>query len=824
MENAQNQALLLYESICATSGDRPFSFRNVEDLRRGIAAWRANSPALRQQKQASPEVQSAFLHQSVEWLKAESRGHRNFRVTATLVDAILYALQAARKPLPSETVLRILTELRESELARHYFPVYQFLCILTLSDVTDDIRGQIRRLHLLYAPTPNGRIGERTLQVRNRLAELTYVEGEKKLDAGRGPWSQIVFDEIGAKDDITASAWRGLLDHCATLEQAVPGKTWKKRACDVVHALGEQEVFESILRWLALGPTPGQLPEARSPIEDSPFQKGAVWILALSNRPEAALGIGDFAIECLRKIRMLGAVSQKVGFACLQALGSMECNEAISQLARLRSKIKYVIAQRLIEKCLKQAAERTGLTVDELEDMSVPHCSLNQEGKAEFALGDVLATVQLAGDGQVHVVWRNSDGKLLKSPPSHIKKALPKEVKSVSALSKELERNYSAQCFRLEVSLSHVRTMPTAHWRKYFLDHPLLGFLGRRLIWVFSDGRSWEASGLWRDGEIRAADSQVLNISQATKARLWHPLSSNASDVEQWREAVFSWGVRQPFRQAFREFYELTDDERQTKMYSNRFAGIIMRQHQFSSLCRARGWNYRLMGAGFDGFNVPTKAMDSWDMHAEFYVDLPSDRDPALSESALGEESDAGINRFLTSDQVRFYRARKEISLEDVPAILYSEVMRDVDLFTSVSAVGPDESWSDQGDRGIGLVIRRRDIEETSALAALRLEMLSRALPLTPLAAQCRIDKGWLEVRGQLGTYRIHISWGGVVRFTESGFRHLNIPRKLLEKVPFDGSAFAIDLDYRVEMALRKAYVLADDWKIDSPDLIQQLM
>jgi hypothetical protein len=39
-----------------------------------------------------------------------------------------------------------------------------------------------------------------------------------------------------------------------------------------------------------------------------------------------------------------------------------------------------------------------------------------------------------------------------------------------------------------------------------------------------------------------------------------------------------------------------------------------------------------------------------------------------------------------------------------------------------------------------------------------------------------------------------------------------------------DFSAIPIDLDYRTETILRKAYVLADDWKIESPDLIQQLM
>ena len=50
------------------------------------------------------------------------------------------------------------------------------------------------------------------------------------------------------------------------------------------------------------------------------------------------------------------------------------------------------------------------------------------------------------------------------------------------------------------------------------------------------------------------------------------------------------------FKQAHREVYLLTDAERLTDTYSNRFAAHIVRQHQFSALCRERGWQFNLMG------------------------------------------------------------------------------------------------------------------------------------------------------------------------------------------------------------------------------------
>ena len=230
------------------------------------------------------------------------------------------------------------------------------------------------------------------------------------------------------------------------------------------------------------------------------------------------------------------------------------------------------------------------------------------------------------------------------------------------------------------------------------------------------------------------------------------------------------------------------------------------------------------MGAGFDGFNVPTKILAPWDMHVEFYVDLPPDRDAPPRDPALDEQSASGINLFLGSDQVRFYRNRREIAVDDVPAIVYSEVMRDVDLFTTVCAVGEDRTWSDQGERGTGVLGSGLDVDELTAIVALRADLLLRVLPLTPIASQCRIDKGWLEVRGELGTYRIDVLWGGVVRVTDSGsIKRLAIPQKVLEAVSLDFSAFPIDLDFRTETILRQAYVLANDGQIDSPDFVGQL-
>jgi hypothetical protein len=61
----------------------------------------------------------------------------------------------------------------------------------------------------------------------------------------------------------------------------------------------------------------------------------------------------------------------------------------------------------------------------------------------------------------------------------------------------------------------------------------------------------------------------------------------------------------QPFKQAHREIYLLTDAERTTDIYSNRFAAHVLKQHQLNALCQQRGWKYALMG-NWDCDSTPT--------------------------------------------------------------------------------------------------------------------------------------------------------------------------------------------------------------------------
>jgi hypothetical protein len=96
------------------------------------------------------------------------------------------------------------------------------------------------------------------------------------------------------------------------------------------------------------------------------------------------------------------------------------------------------------------------------------------------------------------------------------------------------------------------------------------------------------------EGFVDARGQRVDVTPADARVSLWHPIEAGLDEVIAWRRFVEERGVRQPFKQAHREVYLLTDAERRTATYSNRFAAHIVRQHQFHALCAARGWRNKL--------------------------------------------------------------------------------------------------------------------------------------------------------------------------------------------------------------------------------------
>jgi hypothetical protein len=476
----------------------------------------------------------------------------------------------------------------------------------------------------------------------------------------------------------------------------------------VAARIGQAEVLDAARRWLALGPTPGET-TIQAPEAEAAYQKGFVWVLGALGRASIAPDIADFAFGCFRKIPQIGAVSHRVGNACVNALAAMPGLDGVAQLSRLATRVKYDVARRLIEKAMNEAAERNQVSRDDLEAMAVPTFGLNASGVRIEGLGDCEARLTIGREG-ASLIW-SREGKSLKSAPSNVKEEHAELLKHLNRTVKEMDGQIAAQRSRLERQLISEGTCAIERWKPWYLDHPLVSHFANRLIWEFEEDGGTRTAVPWKGNLVDWAGHPVQPSAQA-RVRMWHPIRSDVQTILSWRCWLEDHQVRQPFKQAHREVYLLTDAERETETYSNRFASHIIRQHQFASLCRERGWKFKVMG-DWDSHNAPSLDLIQYNLQAKFDVESPE---------AVDDESTTahGIYLAIRTGRVEFVRLettepnklesgpfglsfpkkylglrrRAPLRLEEVPALVFSEVMRDCDLFVGVTSIGTDPTFN----------------------------------------------------------------------------------------------------------------------------------
>src|SRR5262249_55457400 len=236
-------------------------------------------------------------------------------------------------------------------------------------------------------------------------------------------------------------------------------------------------------------------------------------------------------------------------------------------------------------------------------------------------LGDFTAELTVTGPASTELRWLKPDGKAQRSVPAAVKKAHAEDLKELKAVAKDIEKMLPAQRERIDGLFLPQKSWPLAVWRERYLDHPLVGTLARRIIWSFHTGKN-KADGIYLDGRIVGPDDKPLSgLGDGTTISLWHPIDRPADETLAWRTWLERHEVRQPFKQAHREVYLLTDAERRTRTYSNRYAAHILKQHQFHALCALRGWKNQLRLLVDADYPPASVTLPKWDLRAEFWIE-----------------------------------------------------------------------------------------------------------------------------------------------------------------------------------------------------------
>lgn len=723
--------------------------------------------------------------------------------------------------------------------------------------LTDSMYASLKSIHGQLKKVSNFGVEQR--KFAECLAQIVGLTEVGMPDAG-DVWADAARADLAAMSAEKRENWQKLLAHAEAATSAKPSAKWLTEAAKYRNEVG-QDFEKRLAVWFGLvcvppdfdviGPTHADWETARdNPQRQQEYWaasaayreklgqylgkiseknitllKGLAWFAASSESSEMASALGSMTAAAFQTMRERGTWAARAGNAAIWALGQMPNGVGVGPLAALRTKLRDRGALKLIAAAIETAAARAGMTTDALEDLAVPTGGLDADGTRRETFGEAGgATLTLnAQTGRVALTWFGPDGSARKAAPALVKRDFAAQLKALKAAEAELKTALSAQAARFDGFLLDERIWNVADWKSVYLAHPILGNLARRLLWT-------NGEGVFLGGDAPA------NFDDAATICLWHPLNApDAATVGHWRDTLESRQIVQPFKQAHREVYVLTDAERATRVYSNRFAAHVLRQHQFNSLCATRGWKNSLRLMVDDEYPPAVKVLPSHNLRAEFWVE-------GIGDDYGTDTNEAGTYLRLTTDQVRFYRLdaaensahasgggysaawrqtpAEPVPLDQIPPLVLSEILRDIDLFVGVASVGNDPTWADGGPAGrFRAYWQDYAFGDLSQTAQTRRDVLAKLLPRLKIAARCELDGRFLKVKGSLRTYKIHLGSGNILMEPNDQYLCI-VPGRTADTgplfLPFEG-------DGTLAVILSKAFLLAADDTIADPTITRQI-
>ncbi|MEI6950481.1 DUF4132 domain-containing protein [Paraflavisolibacter sp. H34] len=731
-----------------------------------------------------------------------------------VITSLFQYVQLEEMDLTEEELYRFLYSWRQvTNDSRFSYVVHKALGLVLKRMDEKGMTDEIKEILMLFLIPDDGYLPSEARKINGTVEFL--LQGAVSVAVNMyDPWGKKIISFLEALPDSEKAAWKALLNHClAAGEKGSPVKKWLEKAQQLVAATGRAAFSTQLAEWLSFNrdillaihrnEQEGFLREGNHNL-----LKSLIWCAGLVNDAALNTAVDHYAALAYKKKPGQGPVSLKTGNACMFAFSMLPFKEAVTRLMKFRNRTTNNAIIKSIDKLIGEVAEKSGRDKDVLEEIGVMDFGLNKHGCRQVTFDNVTATLQAKAAGDVSLTW-TKEGKELKSVPAAVKATHGAALKELKNEATEMAAQLQVQKDRIESYYLRAKSWPYSEWQELYLQHPLVRIVAGRLIWSFTHNGQTQ-SGFFEQGRlVNAAGAPITDLPEETKVELWHPIQAATEEIVAWRNFIQEREITQPFKQAYREIYLLTDAELRTNTYSNRFAAHVLRQHQFAALCRQRQWKYHLMGS-WDSHNTPVFLLPHWNMMAQYYVEADWN----------GATNEMGIFLYIATDQVRFYRDGEQLELADVPRLVFSEVMRDVDLFVGVTSIGNDPDWSDAGDSQFGNYWRSYSFGDLGESAKVRKEVLQRLVPRLKIRDKCSFDGKFLVVRGQIRTYKIHMGSGNILMEPNDQYLCI-VPAGKKERdqkmyLPFEG-------DNLLSIIISKALLLAEDDKIKDETITRQL-
>jgi len=389
-------------------------------------------------------------------------------------------------------------------------------------------------------------------------------------------------------------------------------------------------------------------------------------------------------------------------------------------------------------------------------------------------IGEITLQLVIDENGKADILV-SKNGKSLKSIPSKYNKN--EYVIELKAVKTDLTNQYKRAKEVLERSMERQDSFKLDELTK-MMKNPVISPLLEVLVF-----RLKEHLGYFVDGKlVSIADRGDYSIDANDEILIAHPF--DLYDSGQWSEYqrdLFTRKIKQPFKQVFRELYIPNQDELDAGTASMRYAGHQVQPRKTVSLLKNRNWTVSYeegLQKVFYKENIIAKiyAMADWFS--------PSDVESPTLETV----------EFLDR------HTYKNIELKNVPKLLFSETMRDVDLVVSVAHVG-----------GV-------DPEASLTTIEMRRAIVTESIRLMKLD-NVRVEGNFALIEGQLGEYSVHLGSANAYKQASGALFIVPVHSQHRGRIflPF------MDEDPRTAEIVSKILMLAQDQKIKDPYILEQI-
>lgn len=390
----------------------------------------------------------------------------------------------------------------------------------------------------------------------------------------------------------------------------------------------------------------------------------------------------------------------------------------------------------------------------------------------EKEIEDVTVKLSVEEDGKSEIICIKN-GKPLKSVPAKLKKN--EYILRLTVTKKRLTEQYRRTRQMFEQAMED-RTEFEAEELTILRSNPVVLPIIKDLVFV-----SGKNIGFFDGKKLTDHSGEAVSIKKTAKLRAAHPFDLyKDGSWAQYQQKLFDSETVQPFKQVFRELYVKTDEELE-KTDSRRYSGNQIQPSKTVACLKTRRWVA-------DVENGLQKIYYKENITAKIYA-IADWFSPADIEAP-------------TLEWVEFSdrKSGKPIKIADIPDIIFSEVMRDVDLAVSVAHAG-----------GV-------DPETSHSTMEMRAALLNFTLPLFKLK-NVEITGSHAHIKGKLGEYTVHLGSGVIHKKSGPMINILAVHSQHRGKLflPF------ADDDPKTAEILTKVLFLAEDSKIKDPTILSQI-